>query len=145
MGNDQGMKTQLEPAELLREANVIAVVGLSDKPDRPSYEVAETLKAAGFKIVPVNPMVEGEILGEKVYPSLHDIPFPVDLVDVFRKSEQTPDVARDAVAIGAKTLWLQLDIVSEESRAIAEAAGLNYIEDRCTAVTTRLAGIHKNG
>jgi predicted CoA-binding protein len=132
-----------DPAEILRAATTIAIVGLSDKPDRPSHDVAKQLQERGFRIVPVNPMVEGEILGEKVYPSLSDIPFAVDLVDVFRKAEQTPEIARDAVAIGAPALWLQLDIVSEESRAIAKQGGLKYVENHCTAVESRKADIHK--
>ncbi|MDU0329017.1 CoA-binding protein [Paenibacillus sp. 3LSP] len=123
-----------EIKEILLNAGNIAVVGLSDKPDRTSYMVAQALQQNGYRIIPVNPMVSGEILGEKVYPSLSDIPEPVDIVNVFRRSEQTPPVAEEAVKIGARVLWLQLGIFSEEAYEIASKGGLTVIMDRCIKV-----------
>lgn len=100
------------------------------------------LKAAGFRIVPVNPHAT-ELLGEPAYPTLAAIPFPVEIVLVFRPSEDAAEVARAAVAIGAKALWLQLGIVSDEARSIAKAAGIAYVEDECSAVVRSLAQIRK--
>jgi predicted CoA-binding protein len=123
---------------VLAETRTIAVVGLSSKPDRPSHDVAAYLQRAGYRIVPVNPR-ETEVLGEPAYATLRDIPadVPIDVVDVFRRAEETPEVARDAVAIGARTLWLQLGIANDEARAIAEEGGLTVIMDRCLKVDHR--------
>ena len=117
---------------LLGEARTIAVVGLSSKPGRPSLGVAAYLQERGFRIVPVNPR-ETEVLGEKAYPSLRGIPgdLQIDVVDVFRRAEETPDVARDAVAIGATVLWLQDGIVNDEAYRIANEAGLEVIMGVC--------------
>ncbi len=117
---------------LLGEARTIAVVGLSSKPGRPSLDVAAYLQERGYRIVPVNPR-ENEVLGERAYPSLQDIPddLPIDVVDVFRRAEDTPPIARDAVAIGAKVLWLQAGIVNEEAYRIASEAGLEVIMGVC--------------
>ena len=117
---------------LLGEARTIAVVGLSSKTDRPSNEVATFLKERWYAVVPVNPN-ETEVLGERSYPSLLDIPSDVrvDVVDVFRRAEDTPPVARDAVAVGAKVLWLQDGIVNEEAHRIASEAGLDVIMGVC--------------
>jgi len=117
---------------LLGDGHTIAVVGLSSRPGRPSFEVARYLQRHGYRIVPVNPN-ETEVLGEPAYASLRDLPadLPVDVVDVFRRAEHTPEVARDAVAIGAKVLWLQEDIVSEEAAAIATDGGLDVIMGVC--------------
>jgi predicted CoA-binding protein len=117
--------------EILRSARTIAVVGLSSDPGRDSNSVARYLQAVGYRIVPVNPY-EDEVLGERAYASLVDLPEAPDIVDVFRRAEHTPPVAREAVAIGAKVLWLQSGILSEESRRIAEDGGLVYVEDECT-------------
>jgi len=119
--------------EILRTARTIAIVGLSSKPNRPSYGVAAYLQRQGYLIIPVNP-VEQEVLGERAYPSLLDVPEPIDVVDVFRRPEATPDIAREAVAVGAKVFWLQLDIINPEAIAIAEQGGLTVIVDRCTAI-----------
>lgn len=127
----------------LRAAGTIAVVGLSRDPRKEAHSVPATLHAAGFRIIPVNPSA-GELLGQKVYRSLEDIPEPVDLVDVFRPAAEAPGIARQAVAIGAKTLWLQEGIVSPQARRIAEDGGLTYVEDRCIAVVRALAGITRN-
>jgi uncharacterized protein len=127
---------------LLGEAHTIAVVGLSSKEGRPSFSVARYLQTHGYRIVPVNPR-ETEVLGEPAYPSLRDIPedLSVDVVDVFRRAEETPEVARDAVAIGAKVLWLQEGIVNEEAFRIADAAGLDVIMGVCIRHTReRLEG-----
>ena len=131
------MGTELTPEErelrsLLGEAEVVAVVGISSKPWRPSHEVASYLQQHGYRIVPVNPNEE-EVLGERVYASLLDIPedMHVDVVDVFRRAEHTPEVARDAVAIGARMLWLQEGIVSEEAARIAANGGLEVVMGVC--------------
>jgi predicted CoA-binding protein len=116
--------------EILEYARTVAVVGASKDPSKPSGKIPYLLQHRGFRIIPVNPNSEG-VLGERTYPSLLDIMEPVDVVDVFRPAAEAPGIARQAVAAGAKALWLQLGIVSEEARAIAEAAGLDYIEDLC--------------
>ncbi len=118
---------------ILGDARTIAVVGLSSKPWRDSYRIARYLQDHGYRIVPVNPK-ETEVLGEQAYPSLLDVPIPIDAVDVFRRSEHTPDIARQAVAVGAKVLWLQLDIVNDEARTIAEEAGLDVVMGVCIMV-----------
>lgn len=117
---------------LLGDARTVAVVGLSSKPNRPSHEVARYLLQHGYRIVPVNPG-ETEVLGQRAYPTLMDIPedVRVDVVDVFRRTEETPEVARQAVAIGAKVLWLQEGIVNEEAHRIADEAGLDVIMGVC--------------
>jgi uncharacterized protein len=121
-----------ELRSLLGEAKVVAVVGISSKPWRPSHEVASYLQQHGYRIVPVNPN-EQEVLGEEVYASLLDIPEEthVDVVDVFRRPEHTPEVAQDAVAIGARLLWLQEGIVSDEAARIASDGGLEVIMGVC--------------
>ena len=119
--------------QILHTAKTIAVVGLSPNPLRPSYFVAFYLQRHGFRIVPVNPK-ETEILGETSYPSLSAIPFPVDVVDVFRAPEAVPPIAEEAVQIGAKALWLQFGVISPEGAAIAERGGLAVVMDRCLKV-----------
>jgi hypothetical protein len=115
---------------LLREAKEIAVVGISDKEDRPSHDVAAHLKRWGCRIIPINPVLR-EVLGERCYPSLTDYGKPVDIVDVFRRPEAVPPVAEEAVAIGARALWLQEGIRNDEAAARAEAAGLFVVQDLC--------------
>jgi uncharacterized protein len=121
-----------ELRELLSAARTIAVVGLSSKPDRPSYDVAEFLQQHGFRIVPINPN-ETEVLGERAYPTLVDVPdeIAIDVVDVFRRPEHTPPVAEQAVARRAKMLWLQDGIANDDARRIAEEAGLAVVMDDC--------------
>lgn len=116
--------------KILRESTTIAVVGLSDRPDRPSYEVAAYLKGKGYRIIPVNPAVK-EVLGEKSYPDLASIPLPVDVVDIFRKPESVPPIVDEAVRIKAKAVWMQLGIVHEGSAQKARDAGLMVVMDRC--------------
>ena len=123
--------------ELLLSSRVIAVVGCSPKPERTSHQIAKFLIEHGYAVHPVHPAAT-EILGRKVYPRLADIPEPVDIVDVFRRAEHTPEVARQAVDIGARALWLQQGIVSEEAWRIAREAGLMCVMDRCIAVMHRL-------
>ena len=117
-------------AEMLETAKTIAVVGISNKPERASYHVAAEMQRRGYRIVPVNPVLK-EVLGELCYPSLREIPFPVDLVDVFRAPEFVPQVVEDVLAIGLKYLWLQEGVVHPEAIARAEAAGLRVVADRC--------------
>ena len=122
------------PEEILEQSRTIAVVGASPQPWRPSFSVMRYLLAAGYRVFPVNPTVEGEILGRPVAPSLAAIPEPIDLVDVFRRVEHAADVARDAAAAAARALWLQLGIRSDEARSIAVGARLDYVEDACTSI-----------
>jgi len=127
---------------LLGDMHTIAVVGLSSRPGRPSFEVASYLQDHGYRIVPVNPN-ETTVLGEPAYPTLGDVPrdVSIDVVDVFRRAEHTPEVARQAVEIGAKVLWLQEDIISDEAAAIATAGGLDVIMGVCIRhVRERLMG-----
>ena len=116
--------------DILRSVKTIAVVGLSSKRTRPSFSVAEYMQQAGYRIIPVNP-AETEVLGEKAYPDLDSIPIPVDLVNIFRRSELVPPVVDAAIRIGAKAIWMQEDISDEESAAKARAAGLMVVMDRC--------------
>jgi predicted CoA-binding protein len=125
------------PEQILCETRTIALVGASPRPERPSHGVMRYLLAAGYRVIPVRPRDCDEILGVPCVATLAEIEEPIDLVDVFRRSEYTPDVARDAVAVGAKALWLQLGVVSDEARAIADAAGLDYVENACTAIVHR--------
>lgn len=118
---------------VLKSCHTLAVVGLSAEWHRPSYFAAKYMQEHGYRIIPVNPKYP-EILGEKCYPSLAAIPEPVDMVDVFRKPEDCPPIAREAVAIGAKVLWLQLGVVSPEAQAIAQAAGLTVVMDHCVKI-----------
>jgi predicted CoA-binding protein len=128
--------------EVLASAMTIAVVGASRDPRKAGGSVPEGLQRRGFRIIPINPFAD-ELFGERVYRTLADVPEKIDLVDVFRPAADAPDIARQAVAIGAKALWLQEDIRSEEARRIAEDAGLDYIEDECTAVVASLYRIKK--
>jgi uncharacterized protein len=118
---------------LLEETKTIAVVGLSANPWRDSHRVASYLQDRGYRIIPVNPR-EDEVLGETSYGSLSDVPDPIDMVDVFRRPEHTPEIAEQAVRVGAKSLWLQLDIVNDEARRIAEAGGLHVVMGLCIKV-----------
>jgi predicted CoA-binding protein len=122
-----------DPFRILRDARTIAVVGASPSPDRESHGVMRYLLAQGYDVIPVRPDCE-EILGVPCFPALRHIDRAIDLVDVFRRPEFCAAHAREAVEAGAKALWLQLGIVSSEARRIAEAAGLDYVEDACTAV-----------
>jgi len=122
-----------ELRRLLTDARTIAVVGASSSPDRPSHGIFGRLLAAGYRVIPVNPN-ESLVQGQKAYASLRDIPEPVDIVDVFRRPEHTPAIADDAVAIGAKVLWLQSGIWNDEAAVRAGAAGLVVVMDECIGV-----------
>ncbi len=117
-------------AKLLEEAATVAVVGLSAKTDRASHRVAKYLKSRGYEIIPVNPR-ETEILGEKSYPDLASIGKKIDIVDVFRKSEDTPPIVKEAIAVGAGAIWLQEGIISQKSYDMAREAGIPIVMDRC--------------
>jgi hypothetical protein len=132
----------LSSREVLERAKTIAVVGASRDPDKAGGSVPFGLQRRGFRIIPINPFAD-ELFGERVYRSLLDVPEKIDLVDVFRPASDAPEIARQAVAVGAAALWLQLDIRSAEARRIAEAAGLDYVEDECTAVVSSLYRIKK--
>jgi predicted CoA-binding protein len=125
------------PEEILRETRTIALLGASPKPDRPAHDVMRYLLAQGYRVIPVRPLDCDEVLGIPCVATLAEIEEPIDLVDVFRRAEAAPDHAQEAVAAGAKAFWLQLGLRSSEARAICEEAGLDYVEDRCTAVEHR--------
>lgn len=118
---------------ILAECRTIAVVGLSADWYRPSFFAAKYMQEHGYRIVPVNPRYD-EILGERCWPTLSAIPFPVDMVDVFRRTADVPPIAREAVAIGARCLWQQLGVLSEEAGALARDAGLDSVADRCVKI-----------
>lgn len=115
---------------IFRDARTIAVVGLSPNPERPSHEVARHLQAAGYRIIPVNPMAT-EVLGERSYGSLADVPERVDVVDIFRRAEDVPPIVREAIRIGATVVWMQEGVTHEAAAAEARAAGLTVVMDRC--------------
>jgi predicted CoA-binding protein len=123
--------------EILESATTIAVVGASRDPNKAGGSVPVGLQRRGFRIIPINPFAD-ELFGERVYRSLSEVPDRIDVVDVFRPAGDAAEIARQAVAVGAKAVWLQLDIRSAEARRIAEAAGLDYVEDSCMAVVASL-------
>ncbi len=126
-----------ELQQILTTSKTIAVVGLSNKPDRPSHEIAAYLQAQGYRIIPVNPTI-AQVLGEKSYPRLRDIPEPVDVVQIFRRPEDVPPIVDDAIAIGAEVVWMQPGIINEEAAVRAEAAGLKVVMDTCMRATHRV-------
>jgi predicted CoA-binding protein len=126
-----------ELKELLTNATTIAIVGASSNPDKESYGIMKKLLSVGYHVIPVNPK-ETEILGQQSYPSLIDVPEPIDIVDVFRRAEDTPAIADDAVTKGAKALWLQTGISSEDAAARAKAGGLMVVMDTCIGATHSL-------
>lgn len=117
--------------EMLTKYKNIAVVGLSPDPSKPSHGVAAYLKRVGYRIIPVNPSCQQDILGEHCYPTLADIPDQVDIVDVFRRSEHLPEIVDQSIAKGAKVVWMQEGVINEAAAAKAEAAGLDVVMDRC--------------
>lgn len=120
-----------EEADILQSSRTVAVVGISSREDRPSFVVARYLQEHGYTIIPVNPMISGEVLGQKVYPNLASVPQPVDVVDIFRKAEEVMPIIEEAIRIGTKAVWLQEGVVNEEAAGRARAAGLKVVMDRC--------------
>jgi uncharacterized protein len=120
-------------AEILNKCKTIAVVGLSSNPMRPSHGVSEYMQSAGYRIIPVNPN-EREVLGEKSYAQLEDVPERIDVVDIFRRAEFVPQVVKSAIGVGAKVVWMQLGIENEEAAEKARAAGLAVVEDACMLI-----------
>jgi len=120
----------MSTSEILKSMHTIAVVGLSSRRMRPSYGVSEYMQRAGYRIIPVNPR-ETSVLGEKAYASLEDVPGPVDIVNIFRRSEFVPEIVDAAIRIGAKAVWMQEGVVNEEAASKARAAGLAVVMDRC--------------
>jgi predicted CoA-binding protein len=127
---------------ILRQYSTIAVVGLSRDPSKTAHAIPARMQGAGFRVIPVNPSLDS-VLGEKAYPALSAVPEPIEVVLVFRPSAEAAAIAKDAVAVGAKALWLQQGIVSDQARQLAEAAGLVYVEDRCIGVERAVLGIVK--
>lgn len=129
--------SSMSPGEILSAFRTIAVVGISANPSRPSHDVAAFLQARGYRIVPVNPGC-AEILGETCYPDLQSIPFPVEMIDIFRRSEFVPEIVKQAIAIGAKAIWMQLGVVHEEAARRAREAGLAVVMDHCPKIELSL-------
>ena len=119
------------PEHLLTQSSTIAVVGLSPKQDRPSHRVAAYLQSQGYRIIPINPNAT-EVLGEHSYPDLRSVPDPIDLVDIFRRSEEVPPVVEEAIAVGAKAVWMQDGVINEAAAAQARAAGLPVVMNNCS-------------
>jgi predicted CoA-binding protein len=131
---------------LLEETRTIAMVGASDRPDRPSHRVMQTLQAHGYRVIPVNPQITGEhIHGEFVFRDLNQLGDPIDLVDIFRNSAAAGEAVDQAIAAGAKAVWMQLGVINEEAAARAEAAGLKVVMNRCPAIEIPRLGIAKVG
>jgi hypothetical protein len=126
--------------QIYASTRTIAVVGASSDTSKPAHSIPRYLQSQGYRIIPVSPK-GGELLGEKVYQRLADVPGPVDVVNVFRPAAEAPDIAREAVALGAKVLWLQLGIASEEAAQIAEQGGLQVVMDRCIGATHHKLGL----
>lgn len=136
--------TDSEIAQILQQAHTIALVGASDKADRPSYRVMAFLLDQGYHVIPVSPKVAGKtLMGQQGYACLQDIPEPVDMVDVFRNSEAAYEVTQDAIAVGAKTVWMQLGVMNEPAAVLAKDAGLNVVMDRCPAIEIPRLGLNK--
>ena len=133
MTMNESAATPEEITAILQDYKVVAVVGVSPKPERPSFQVAHYLKEHGYRMVPVNPG-QKEILGEKCYPSLKDIPFPVEIVDIFRNVEAIPAIVDEAIEVGAKVVWMQLGLAEPVSARKAREAGLKVVMDRCMKI-----------
>ncbi|HEX6740744.1 MAG TPA: CoA-binding protein [Sphingomicrobium sp.] len=131
-------------AELLTNARTIAMVGASDRPNRPSHGVMRILQDHGYRVLPVNPQIAGHhVHGEFVWTELAQIGLPIDIVDVFRRSEAAGDAVDQAIFVGAKAVWLQIGVINEDAAARAEAAGLKVVMDRCPAIELRRLGVPK--
>jgi predicted CoA-binding protein len=137
MARDSERRDLTSIDELLTQTKVIAVVGLSESPDRPSHGVARYLQEQGYRIIPVNPNLKGPVLGEQPYPDLEAVPEHIDLVDIFRRPNDVPPVVDAAIAVGATAVWMQLGIIHEDAARKARDAGLSVVMDRCTAIEHR--------
>lgn len=136
------LKTDAEIRDLLESARTIALVGASDRPDRPSYRVMKAMQDHGYRVIPVNPMITGEHLhGEFVFRDLAQLGDPIDIVDIFRNSKDAGAAVDEAIAVGAKAVWMQLGVINEEAASRAEAAGLKVVMDRCPAIELPRLGI----
>ena len=136
------LTSDAEIKQLLEETRTIAMVGASDRPNRPSYGVMAMLQGHGYRVIPVNPQITGEhVHGEFVFRDLHQLGDKIDLVDIFRRSDAAGDAVDEAIAIGAKAVWMQLGVVNEEAAARAEAAGLKVVMDRCPAIDIPRLGV----
>lgn len=139
------LTTDAEIADLLTETRTIALIGASDRPDRPSYGVMKFLQDHGYRVIPVNPTITGEhVHGEFVWRELSQIGEPIDLVDIFRNSRDAGDAVDQAIAAGAKAVWMQLGVINEEAAARAEAAGLKVVMDRCPAIEIPRLGLKRH-
>ncbi|WP_391528979.1 CoA-binding protein [Photorhabdus akhurstii] len=131
-------------ADILKRVKVIALVGASEKTTRPSYKVMAYLLEQGYQVIPVSPKLAGQtLLGQRVYAQLEDIPQPVDIVDVFRNAEAAYDIAQEAIDIKTKVLWLQLGVINEQAKVLAEEAGLEVVMDRCPKIEIPRLGLEK--
>ena len=136
------LTTDADIKALLEKARTIALVGASDRPDRPSYRVMATLQQHGYRVIPVNPQITGEhVHGEFIFRDLAQLGDPIDIVDVFRRSDAAGAVVDEAIAIGAKAVWMQLGVIDEAAAARAEAAGLQVVMDRCPAIEISRLGV----
>lgn len=138
------LETDEEIAELLKNARTIAMIGASDRPERPSYGVMKFLQDHGYRVIPVNPQITGEhVHGEFVWRELAQMGVPIDIVDIFRRPEAAGEAVDQAIFIGAKAVWLQIGVINEEAAARAEAAGLKVVMDRCPKIEIARLGLSR--